>query len=65
MIHLIILRIVQELNLPGVNGLQLMNGFPVMCRGHEQIGVKPLKLQSALTPVEKHWEYFKSNLFKF
>ena len=37
--------------LPGVNGRQLTNGLPVWVRGHEQTGVKPRKLQSALTPV--------------
>lgn len=37
--------------IPGVNGRQDTNGSPVISRGHEQIGVKPLKLQSALTPV--------------
>lgn len=39
-----------------MNGLQLTNGSPVISRGHEQIGVKPLKLQSAFTPVRKQIE---------
>lgn len=34
----------------GTNLRQLMNGSPVMSRGHEQMGVNPLRLQSALTP---------------
>lgn len=38
-------------DVPGVKGRQLTNGSPVISRGQEQIGVKPLKLQSALTPV--------------
>lgn len=36
--------------LPAVNGLQLMNGSPVMVRGQLHTGVKPRKLQSAPTP---------------
>lgn len=33
-----------------VKGRQLMKGSPVIWRGQLQIGVKPLNLQSALTP---------------
>ena len=34
----------------GTNGRQLVKGSPVISLGQEQIGVSPLKLQSALTP---------------
>lgn len=37
--------------LPGVNGRHDTNGLPVWVLGHEQTGVKPRKLQSALTPI--------------
>lgn len=38
------------IQLPGVNGRQLMNGSPVMSRGQLQIGVNPRRLQSAPMP---------------
>lgn len=37
-------------SLPFVNGLQLINGSPVISRGQLHTGVKPRKLQSAPTP---------------